>query len=229
MFLASFPTGHWQANCYLIAANGSPDCVIIDPGEGAADGVRRLLADHKLSPKGILATHGHFDHVADAAVLADEFNIPVWIHSADRHLLSDPAAGLSNDSAALVKSLLPVPMEEPLRVEEFDGVDELSLARLTFTVTPAPGHTAGSVLLGVDYTRRNPQVTRLVFSGDVVFAGSVGRTDLPGGNSAVMQRTLREVVLALPDKVALLPGHGPQSLMATERAANPYLQAAERI
>lgn len=228
VFLASFSTGHWQANCYLIAANGSPDCVIIDPGEGAALGVRQLLAEHKLNPKGILATHGHFDHVADAATLADEYNIPLWIHSADRHLLSDPAAGLSPDSAALVKSLLTTAMVEPLRVEEFDDSSELDLARLTFSITPAPGHTAGSVLLGVDYTRRNPQVSRLVFSGDVVFAGSVGRTDLPGGNPTVMQQTLREVVLALPDKVALLPGHGPQTLMATERVSNPYLQATGR-
>ena len=224
MLLATFPTGHWQANCYLVAAAGSPECVVIDPGQGAAEGVRRLLAEHQLVPKGLLATHGHFDHVASAAELADEYNVPLWIHSADRHLLSDPAAGLSPDGAALVRRLLDRPLAEPARVEEFDGRAELSLAGLRFSIEPAPGHTRGSVLLGLDYRGRHEQLDRIVFTGDVVFAGSVGRTDLPGGDQAVMNTTLAEVVLQLSDSTALLPGHGPQTTMVRERATNPYLQ-----
>ncbi|MFT4108654.1 MBL fold metallo-hydrolase [Propionicimonas sp.] len=226
MFLASFASGHWQANCYVVAAPGVPDCVVIDPGQDAAPSVRRLLSEHQLKPKGILATHGHFDHVANAAELADEFNIPLWIHSADRHLLAEPAAGLNADGVALLRQVLKQPMTEPARVEEFDDLAELSIARLRFGITPAPGHTAGSVLLGLDYNGRNPGINRIVFSGDVVFAGSIGRTDLPGGDARTMARTLRDVVLPLPDSVALLPGHGPQTTMAHERVANPHLAPA---
>jgi glyoxylase-like metal-dependent hydrolase (beta-lactamase superfamily II) len=225
VFLASFATGHWQANCYVVAAPGAADCVVIDAGQDAAPGVRQLLTEHQLRPKGVLATHGHFDHVASGAEIADEYNVPLWIHSADRDLLSDPAAGLGAD-AALLKQLGIGPQAEPARVEEFDGLTELNLARLRFTVTHAPGHTQGSVLLGLDYNGRNTQIDRIVFTGDVVFAGSVGRTDLPGGDPRVMNRTLRDVVLALPDTAALLPGHGPQTTMARERATNPYLQPA---
>ena len=226
VFLATLTTGQWQANCYVVAAPGVADCVIIDPGQDAAAGLRDLLAENHLTPKGILATHGHFDHIASAAEIADEFNVPLWIHSADRHLLTEPTAGLSAEGAAMLKQLLRTPMVEPARVEELDAVTELNLGRLKFTVTPAPGHTEGSVLLGLDYNSRHPQINRLVFTGDVVFAGSVGRTDLPGGDPKVMNRTLSEVVLALPDTSALLPGHGSQTTLARERLENPYLQAA---
>lgn len=224
MFLATLTTGHWQANCYVVAAPGMAECVIIDPGQDAADAVRELLAEHQLTPRAVLATHGHFDHVACAAEIADEYNVPVWIHSADRHLLTDPAAGLSPEGAAFVKQMLPTPLVEPAHVEDFDAITELTISQLTFSVTHAPGHTAGSVLLGLDYDGRQPQLTRIVFTGDVVFAGSVGRTDLPGGDPGVMSRTLSDVVLSLDDGSALLPGHGGQTTMARERVQNPYLQ-----
>jgi hydroxyacylglutathione hydrolase len=223
VFLATLATGYWQANCYLVAAPGLSQCVIIDPGQGSADGVRGLLADNQLQPRAILLTHGHFDHVADASALADEFNIAVYVHSADEHLLTDPLAGLSPDGAQLVRKLVGPTLTPPARVELYESGQVLNLARLAFTITAAPGHTAGSVLIGIDY-HGHPNIHRLGFSGDVVFAGSVGRTDLPGGNSTVMKRTLTEVVLALGDDVALLPGHGEQTTMVAERATNPYLQ-----
>jgi len=226
VFLASFATGQWQSNCYVVAAPGASECVVIDAGQDAAPSVRQLLTENQLRPKGVLATHGHFDHVASAAEIADEYNVPLWIHSADRDLLSDPAAGLGPDGAALVKQFLRTPMAEPARVEEFDGLRELNLARMVFSVTHAPGHTQGSVLLGLDYNGRNTAINRIVFSGDVVFAGSIGRTDLPGGDAKSMARTLRDVVLALPDTAALLPGHGPQTTMARERRENPHLATA---
>lgn len=224
MFLASFACGYWQANCYVVAPAGIDQCVIIDPGQDSAEPIRRMVADNRLDPRAILLTHGHFDHVADAAVLADEYGIAVHIDQADEHLLSDPTAGLSADGAALVRQLVGGTMLVPARVEHYRVGQPLSVAHLDFTVTAAPGHTAGSVLLGIDYVG-NPQVKRLVFCGDVVFADSVGRSDLPGGDAAVMRQTLSTVVLALPDTTALLPGHGQQTTMARERVSNPYLQA----
>ncbi len=224
MFLASFACGYWQANCYVVAPAGVDQCVIIDPGQDSAELVRGVVAENRLVPRAILLTHGHFDHVADAAALADEFSVAVHIHAADEHLLTDPAAGLSPDGAALIRQLVGEAMLPPARVENYQADQLLSVAHLDFTVTAAPGHTAGSVLLGIDYVG-NPQVKRLVFCGDVVFADSVGRSDLPGGDAAVMQRTLSRVVLALPDTTALLPGHGQQTTMSRERVSNPYLQA----
>ncbi len=226
MFLASFATGQWQANCYVVAAPGMDECVVIDAGEDSAPSLRQLLTEHQLKPRAVLATHGHFDHIADSAEIADEFDVPLWIHSADRHLLTDPTAGLGPDGAAMLAQLHPEPLVEPARVEELDGVSELNIARLRISVSHAPGHTGGSVLYGLDYSGRNTQINRIVFAGDVVFAGSVGRTDLPGGDPTRMVRTLREVVLALPDTVALLPGHGQQTTIAQERVTNPYLQPA---
>ncbi|PFG16735.1 glyoxylase-like metal-dependent hydrolase (beta-lactamase superfamily II) [Propionicimonas paludicola] len=222
MFLASFPSGAWQANCYLIAAAEKAECVVIDPGQDAAAMVARLVAEHGLVPSAVLATHGHFDHVADAAQVADSYGIPVYIHPSDRHLLADPAAGLDPGGAALVRNLIGAVMAEPAEVRPYpDGM--LAVAGLEFEVLPAPGHTAGSVLLWVA-TDEHPGVERIAFTGDVVFAGSVGRTDLPGGDQPTMLRSLREVVLTLPDRTALLPGHGPQTSLANERLHNPCLQ-----
>jgi hydroxyacylglutathione hydrolase len=223
VFLASFATGHWQANCYVVAAPGLDQCVIVDPGQDSAASVRSVITENRLEPRAILLTHGHFDHVADAAVLADHYSIAAHIHPADRHLLSDPGAGLGGDGAAVVRKLVGSTMTAPARVENFVPGRPLNLAGLQFSVTHAPGHTAGSVLLGLDYTG-HPSVRRVEFSGDVVFAGSVGRTDLPGGDNDVMRRTLSQVVLGLPDTTALLPGHGAQTTMARERVENPYLQ-----
>jgi len=222
VFLASFPSGAWQANCYLIALAEKAECVIVDPGQDAAAMVERLVAEHGLVPSAVLATHGHFDHVADAAAVADGYGIPVYIHPADRHLLADPAAGLDAGGAAMVRQLVGPAMAEPRDVREYPA-DVLSVAGLDVAVLPAPGHTAGSVLLSLT-TIEHPGIDRIVFSGDVVFAGSVGRTDLPGGDQPTMLRSLREVVLALPERTALLPGHGPQTSLANERLHNPYLQ-----
>lgn len=224
MFLASFPSGLWQANCYLVAADGSAACVIIDPGQDAAPVVAELLQQHGLSVAGVLCTHGHFDHVASAAQLADTHDVPLWIHPADRHLLTDPAAGLSGESAALLAQVLPEPLHEPRRLQLFDG-SPVAVAGLEFSVAHAPGHTAGSVLLSLDYPG-DDQISQITFCGDVVFAGSVGRTDLPGGDPATMATTLAEVVLALPEVTALLPGHGQQTSLAAERTSNPYLQSS---
>ncbi len=223
MFLASFPAGPWQANCYLAAPAAGAECVVIDPGVDAFDGVRAAVADHGLTPVGVLLTHGHIDHVASATRVADEWGVPAWIHADDRELLTDPVAGLGPSSAELLTQVLgDVDLAEPDDLRFFEtGLD---VAGLSFEVIHAPGHRPGCVLLSSRLTGHD-QLDAVVFSGDVLFAGSIGRTDLPGGDHGVMLDTLRGAVLGLPDTAAILPGHGQQTVMARERATNPYLQA----
>jgi glyoxylase-like metal-dependent hydrolase (beta-lactamase superfamily II) len=229
VFLASFVSGPWQANCYLLAAEGSTQAVIVDPGMEAAPTIRKAAAEYGLRPVAVLATHGHLDHVADAREVSEEYHVPVWIHSADRDMLADPLSGLGGDSAELVAAMYPGGFSEPAEVLEYDTLlaegEPLSVAGLEFSLIHAPGHTRGCVLLMVEYPGGRP-VSHLVFSGDVLFQGSIGRTDLPGGSMDAMLRTLSGPVLGLPDSAAILPGHGGQSLMAAERANNPYLQAS---
>ena len=223
MFLASFPAGPWQANCYLAAPAAGTECVVIDPGVDAFDGVRAAVAEHGLTPVGVLLTHGHIDHVASATRVADEWGVPAWSHAADRELLTDPGAGLGPESAGLLAQVLgDVRLAEPADLRFFEtGLD---VAGLTFEVVHAPGHRPGCVMLSTPLTGHD-QLDSVVFSGDVLFAGSIGRTDLPGGDHAVMLDTLRGPVLGLSDTAAILPGHGQQTVMARERAVNPYLQA----
>jgi len=223
VFLASFPSGAWQSNCYIAGAADQSDVVVIDPGDGALAPLREVMTDEQLTPVAVLLTHGHFDHVASAAEFADAYGIPVHIHPADRELLSDPAAGVSRESAAMLAQLLPVTgLVEPADVRDLADGQLLDLAGITFRVVHAPGHRPGCVMFLMPHP--DDPFSSVAFTGDVLFAGSIGRTDLPGGSMPDMVATLRDVVLELPDDTALLPGHGPQTTMVAERATNPYLQ-----
>jgi glyoxylase-like metal-dependent hydrolase (beta-lactamase superfamily II) len=207
--------------------------LVIDPGWGAAEACSELLERHSWSLAGVLCSHGHIDHVADAAELADRFQAPVFIQAGDRDLLTQPGLGLE---PVLVRQLLGSDRwPAPGRVESVDHGQVLELAGCAIEVVSAPGHTPGSVLYllrEVDQPLRDlagrplpglSHLTKLCFSGDVLFAGSIGRTDLPGGSMEQMRRSLRQVVLALDDDWGVWPGHGPATTMATERADNPYL------
>lgn len=225
VFLASFPAGPWQANCYLAAVDAGRECVVVDPGVDAFDSVRITVDQHGLTPVGVLLTHGHIDHVASATAVADAWGVPAWIHAADRELLTDPAAGLGPSGRGLLAQVLgDATLEEPADLRLFEtGLD---VAGLTFEVIEAPGHRPGCVMLSTPLLgETRGDLDTVVFSGDVLFAGSIGRTDLPGGDHAVMLDTLRGPVLDLSDTAAILPGHGPQTRMDRERATNPYLQA----
>jgi hydroxyacylglutathione hydrolase len=182
--------------------------------------VERLLSECNRTPVAVLATHGHLDHVADAHTVADAYGIPVWIHPADRHLLSDPAAGLSPQAGPLVTALYgSETLPEPADVREWVDADSYDFAGLRWTVMHAPGHTPGSVLL-----HASSRTESRLLSGDVLFAGSIGRTDLPGGSMRDMAASLRDVVLTLPYHLAVLPGHGRATSIGMECATNPYVQ-----
>ncbi|HLT62274.1 MAG TPA: MBL fold metallo-hydrolase [Microlunatus sp.] len=223
MLIASFPAGPWQANCYLVAAAEGSDCVIVDPGVEAADLVRSVVAERRLRPAAVVASHGHLDHTYSVAELCAEYRVPCWIHRDDRDLLADPFLAMPSGTDRMLREAgYRTEFAEPERVETMGDGQRLTLAGIDFTVIDAPGHTPGSALLRTPYD--DETISDVIFSGDVLFAGSVGRTDLPRGNPTNMLETLRSAVLGLPDTAAVLPGHGPQTTMARERAGNPYLQ-----
>ncbi|MCL1837859.1 MAG: MBL fold metallo-hydrolase [Propionibacteriaceae bacterium] len=231
MFLTSFVSGHWQANCYIIAADDSKQAVIIDPGMEAANRISQLCTKHELTPAAVLCTHGHLDHVADAATVCAEYGIPAWIHSADRHLLADPLAGLSYGLAPFINQLYPDGFSEPANVCHFDDhflptrePGRVEIAGIELTLIPAPGHTPGCVLIMTESEKDNPTRSHLVFTGDVVFDGSIGNTEFPGGDMEQMRHTLINRVLTLPAGAAILSGHGRQASLASQKLQNPYLQ-----
>ena len=220
MLIAGFPAGSWAANCYVVATGPGSECVVVDPGQDSAAGIADIVAEHRLKPVAVLLTHGHVDHMWSVTPVAGTYDATAWIHPADRHLLADPMAGISRESAAM---LLGGKYEftEPDDVAELADGQRLELAGLEVVVDHTPGHTAGSVTFRTPYGRDD--VSEVMFAGDLLFAGSIGRTDLPGGDHATMLETLRDKVLALADDVVVLPGHGEQTSIGRERATNPFL------
>jgi glyoxylase-like metal-dependent hydrolase (beta-lactamase superfamily II) len=217
VLVVGFPTGAFQANCYLIAAGEGEPCVIVDPGQDAEEPIAEALRKHRLAPVAVLLTHGHFDHVYAVTPVCDGNDIPAWIHPADREMLTDPLKGISAQGAEFFGGRLE--MREPAEVRELADGTVLDLAGLEFTVDHTPGHTQGSVTFRGELDEGG----RLLFAGDTLFAGSIGRTDLPGGNPQTMLETLRTKVLTLDDETVVLPGHGPSTTIGRERVSNPFL------
>ncbi|WP_046470227.1 MBL fold metallo-hydrolase [Allosalinactinospora lopnorensis] len=222
MLIAAFPAGPLAANCYVAAPEAGAECVVVDPGQDAAQGVAELLGEHDLTLSAVLLTHGHFDHVWSATELSETYGVPVCVHPGDRALLTDPAKGLDPGLAGQLSALLgEVDMVEPPRLEELAGGEKLSYAGLEFAVEHVPGHTPGSVAYALAAGEDHPQV---LFTGDLLFAGSIGRTDFPGGDHPAILRSLEQVCRDHPDDTAVLPGHGPQTTIGRERADNPFLR-----
>ncbi|UMG92648.1 MBL fold metallo-hydrolase [Nocardioides sp. TF02-7] len=222
MLIAGFPAGPWGTNCYVAATSAGAECVVIDPGKDAAPGVAELVREHRLKPVAVLLTHGHVDHMWSVTPVAGTYDATAWIHPGDRHLLTDPMAGLSAESAAMLLGGR-YEFTEPDDVRELGDGQTVELAGLRFVVDHTPGHTEGSVTFRTPY-EASSDVSEVMFSGDLLFAGSIGRTDLPGGDHPTMLRSLTTKVLPLADDVVVLPGHGDQTSIGRERATNPFLQ-----
>ncbi|MDO4928760.1 MAG: MBL fold metallo-hydrolase [Corynebacterium sp.] len=210
--IRSFVAGPFQTNCYII--DDGTQATVIDPGVDAFDVVRDFLDDADLELMHVILTHGHLDHSRDAARLANHYGLPIHIHPADAYML-EGGDGVSEQAKVLCAAHK---MVQPNKVENLTAGETIAIAGQDYMLRHAPGHSPGSMLLV------GPE---LCFSGDVVFQGSIGRTDLPGSDPAVMQTTLKEQVLTLPDSLTIVPGHGPATTMAQERNSNPYLQLDE--
>lgn len=219
MFIKSFAAGPWQTNCYVIAPDSGSECIIIDPGMKAAPEIKEVIREHNLKPVAAMLTHGHIDHMWSIFPVAQGYGIPAFVHGSDRHLIADPSLAMSNETKNALSSMMDADdvFAEPEDLREVTNGLQLELAGLDFTVRHAPGHTQGSVLF--DFKQERPHV----FTGDVLFAGAIGRTDLPGGSVDEMNKSLRDVVLNLDDSSLVFPGHGPSSSMEIERASNQYL------
>jgi hydroxyacylglutathione hydrolase len=219
VLVTGFPAGSFAANCYVVAPAPGEECVIIDPGQDAQRGIEELLARYRLKPIAVLLTHGHIDHVWSVGPVCGAKGIPAYIHPADRELLADPASGLGlNVGQELFGGIT---FTEPDDVRELTDGAALTLAGVELAVAHVPGHTQGSVTF-----RGGADDRDALFSGDLLFAGSIGRTDLPGGDHAAMLRSLGRT-LNLPDETVVLPGHGPQTTIGAERRTNPFLTGLE--
>lgn len=229
MFITGFPAGAWSTNCYVIATGPGEPCVIVDPGQDSIDRVHEIIGENRLVPAAVMLTHGHMDHVWSVAPVTRDFEVPALIHSADRYRLADPAGSSLVAAREQLLSMTKDSLEltEPSDVQllpsgHSQGSTSIEVAGIEFGVRHAPGHTEGSVVFDVPGAD-HPDV---LLSGDVLFQGSIGRTDLPGGDPAVMDVSLRTVTWPMGDDTIVLPGHGGQTTIGAERATNPFLQAA---
>lgn len=224
-------------SCYVLAAGPGSPCLVLDPGAGAADEVARLVGGHDLTPVAVAATHGHPDHIWDAAAVSTAWGIPFLLAEADLDRLAEPAAALGPGMSEGFTSLAGTPWHRPDARALPTGdlaTDGLDLG-VSIELVAAPGHTPGSTIFLVHGTpsresvlpqparRALPPTDVVAFTGDVLFAGSIGRVDLVGGHGPTMIATLRRLTTTIPGEAWVLPGHGPISTMAAELATNPYL------
>lgn len=225
VLIAGFAAGPWATNCYVVATEPGSECLVIDPGKDAMPGVDEVVREHRLQPVAVLVTHGHLDHMWSVTPVCEARDVPAFIHPADRHLLTDPLAGMSGDTRVMFDQMTGGRLQfaEPGDVRTLVDGQPIDLAGLRIGVRHAPGHTPGSTVFLTD---PDGDIPPIMYSGDLLFAGSIGRTDLPGGDTGQMMRSLVDVVLPQPQEMVVLPGHGPQTSIGQELATNPFLEQA---
>ena len=212
---------YFETNCWILALGTGQECIIVDPGMAKPNLVNEIeqkVTELKLKPVAVFITHGHLDHTFSVLPLTKQVPMRTFVTGADRFLLTDPMGALDRGgvSEQFLRAFGVEKFKEPDEIVELEDFSTFEVAGMQITSIFAPGHTKGSVI----FTVENKQL----ISGDVLFAGSIGRTDLPTGSASQMRKTLRDRILTLPDGLNVLPGHGGQTTIGTERVRNPYLQ-----
>jgi glyoxylase-like metal-dependent hydrolase (beta-lactamase superfamily II) len=199
-------SGGYAANCYILGCEETKEAAVIDPGgDGAV--IAALLNKGGLTAKYIINTHGHIDHIAGNAEVKEKTGAQILIHAEDKDMLTEARRNLSGFMGA---SIVSPPADRTLEEGEVILVGNT----VKLEVIHTPGHTRGGICLKTE---------DLVFTGDTLFAGSIGRSDFPGGNHHTLISSIKEKLLTLDDDTVVFPGHGPRSTIGEERAANPFL------
>lgn len=243
-----FPAAAFDTNCFVLARERGSECVIVDPGIGVLPTLAEVLRESRLKPVAVLLTHGHIDHVysvtpvcrgegataylspgaPSAGQRGSDPELPAYVHGDDRYRLADPLSGVDAGLRHMLEAQFgsAATWTEPGDVREVRDGELMTLAGLDMRAHHAPGHTEGSLMFSLEEVPDQLQgrVGSTLVSGDVLFAGSIGRCDLPGGDERAMNRSLREVVLPMPDDRLVLPGHGDITTIGQERRSNPFLR-----
>lgn len=202
--------GGYQVNCYLVWEDETNEGVVIDPGD-QADLIINGIQRSGFTPKGILLTHGHFDHTAAVEEIRAQYNLSLYVGSGEERLLTDPTL----NGSSLFGS--PVILAEPEFLLEDEA--QVKIGPISFRVLATPGHSPG----GVCFLHESEGV---LFCGDSLFAQSIGRTDLPGGSMELLMKSIEQKIMTLPDSVVCYPGHGPATTVGAERANNPFINGS---
>lgn len=216
---------YFATNCWILAGSRGSECIIVDPGIAEPNlvaAIQQRIKAHGLKPVAILITHGHLDHTFSVLPLQRDLeSCKVLIHRADRDLLIRPELAMGAQGLALFKELslkFGGALEEPEGVAEIGKDHQITIAGLQLRIIHTPGHTPGSIVAVVS--------EEVLVSGDTLFAGSIGRTDLPRGSISDMQISLREKIATLAGDLEVLPGHGDRTRLERELSSNQYLRAA---
>lgn len=207
MKLYAMPLGAYQTNCYIVVDENTKEALIVDPGSEAKR-ILNVLEEYKFKPIKIILTHGHSDHIGAINGILEKYDLPIYIHKADEAFLADPKVNLSAFNGLGEVSITKKP-------EIIAEGDTITCGDIVFTVIETPGHTPGGVCF---YSEEG-----IVLAGDTLFAGSVGRTDFPGGSMETLVASIKNKLFKLPGNTEVYPGHGPGTTIAQEIASNPFI------